>query len=126
MIALARLLAGVSAPNMIAGKEDEIRDEIEVIRSRIAKVDPEEVNESLEEIEDWLEFWKSYAPTVYGAMGGTPTTSTLVFPYGATRDENFQRDAWPMLTSMRNVDGTSTARVLNVYDNAEEEMEGNE
>jgi hypothetical protein len=126
IIALARLIAGVSTPNMIAGKEDELREEIEVIRSRIAQIDPEEVAESLEEINDWLEFWKSYAPTVYGGMGGTPTTNTLVFPYGSTPDENFQRDAWPMLTSMRNVDGTSAARVLSHYNETEVQTEGDD
>lgn len=125
IIALARLLAGVSTPNLIAAREDELREEIEFIRARVAKVDPNEAGESMEEIDDWLEFWKAYAPKEYGSMGGTPSASTLAFPFGSTRDDNFQRDAWPMLTSMRNVDGTSAARVLNVYKESEK-SEGQE
>lgn len=125
MIALARHLAGVSSPNLIAAREDEVREELEYIRARVATVDPDEVGESMEEIDDWLEFWKAYSPKEYGSMGGTPSASTLAFPFGSTPDDNFQRDAWPMLTSMRNVDGTSAARVLNVYKESEQ-AEGNQ
>ena len=43
-------------------------------------------------------------------------SNRLMYPYGGVPDENFQREAWPILTSMRNVDGTSAARVVNVYE----------
>lgn len=49
-------------------------------------------------------------------MGGTVSEQTLMYPYGSVPDDNFQREAWPVLTSMRNVDGTSAARVVNVYE----------
>lgn len=119
LIALARLLAGVTTPDLIAAREDELEEEIDAIRARIAAVDSEEEHEALAEIDEWVRFWKAYAPQDYGKMGGTPTGSTLVYPFGNIPDDNFQRDAWPMLTSMRNVDGTCVARVLNVYDAAD-------
>jgi hypothetical protein len=116
LIALARLLAGVTTPDLIAAKEDEIREQVATIRARIESVDSRELDEALIEIEDWISFWKAYAPQEYGRMGGTPSESTLVYPFGSEPDPLYQREAWPMLTSMRNVDGTCAARVLNVYD----------
>jgi hypothetical protein len=116
MIALARLLAGVSTPNLIASKESDFRKQIDAIMARVHAVDSDESGETLAEIEEWLEFWKAYSPHEYGKMGGAPTNATLVYPFGGTKDPTFQRDSWPMLTSMRNVDGTCSARVLNTYE----------
>jgi hypothetical protein len=56
-------------------------------------------------------------------MGGTPTDTTLAYPFGGYPDDQFQRDAWPIPTSMRNVDGTSEAMVVNVYDAGNTEHE---
>jgi hypothetical protein len=120
MIALARLLAGVTTPDLVTAKEDEIREQIATIRARIEAVDSRELDEALVEIEDWIRFWKGYAPHEYGKMGGTPSNSTLVYPFGSVPHPLYQRDAWPMLTSMRNVDGTCAARVLNVYDDVQQ------
>jgi hypothetical protein len=123
MIAFARLLAGISTPDLIVAKEDEFREQIDSIRARIEMVDQEELNEALAEIEEWLQFWKNYAPHEYGKMGGVPSDSTLVYPFGGVPDQAYQRDAWPMLTSMRNVDGTCAARVLNVYEVDDDQQE---
>jgi hypothetical protein len=45
----------------------------------------------------------------------------LAFPFGGIPDPDFQRDAWPVMTSMRNVDGTCEAQVVNVYESADAE-----
>ena len=116
IIALARLMAGISAPDLIVEREAELTTELQVIRDRIEKIEPDELHEASEEIEEWVEFWREYSPPEYGRMGGTPSESTLVYPFGAHPDQDYQRDAWPMLTSMRNVDGTCSALVLNTYD----------
>ena len=116
MIALARLLAGVATPNMVTAREIEFQQEIAAIRTRIEDIDSNEVGEAIEEIEEWVQFWKKYAPSEYGKMGGTPSVSTLAYPFGNIPDPLYQRDSWPMLTSMRNVDGSCAARVLNTYD----------
>ena len=49
-------------------------------------------------------------------MGGRVTTRTLAYPYGTTPDPVFQEKSWPVLTSMRNVDGTAEAKVIASYD----------
>jgi hypothetical protein len=120
LIAMARLLAGVSRPNLIDSRGEEIAEQIAAIIARIEQIDPHEVEEARIELDEWIEFWRKYAPPEYGRMGGIVTEQTLVFPFGSVPDPQFQRDAWPLLTSMRNVDGTSAGLVLNVYE-AEQE-----
>jgi hypothetical protein len=115
LVALARLIGHVDAPNKIGPLTQRVEEQIEAIISRAEAVDPDEVPEAREELSDWLAFWKRYSPPLYGKMGGAVSEQTLMYPYGGVPDESFQRDAWPVLTSMRNVDGTSTALVLNTY-----------
>src|SRR5664279_1215330 len=62
LVALARLLAGVTTPNLISGRKEEVDIQIDAIRSRINAIDHDEVDESLAEIEDWMEEWQEYAP----------------------------------------------------------------
>ncbi len=118
LIALARLRSGITSPGDIEAHLSELQQEIEVIIERALAVDPDEVEEAREELNQWVRFWRAYAPSEYGKMGGVVSAETLVYPFGNVPDQRFQREAWPMLTSMRNVDGTSSARVLNVYDAA--------
>lgn len=115
LVALSRLLAGVEKPDQIVAKMDSVEREVAAILVRAAYVDEPEVGDARDELDEWLSFWRRYAPPVYGKMGGTVTEQTLMYPYGSTPDEGFQREAWPVLTSMRNVDGTSSAMVLNTY-----------
>jgi hypothetical protein len=56
-------------------------------------------------------------------MGGKPEDTTLAYPFGSHPDEVFQSHAWPVPTSMRNVDGTSEARVLAIYEDAQQDHE---
>lgn len=121
LIALARQSAGVDHPADLDDHWDEMQDEIDAVLDRIRHIDPDEEEEAREELNEWLEFWQRYLPPEYGRMGGTVTESTLAFPFGGHPHEQFQRDAWPVPTSMRNVDGTSEARVLNYYSVSEEE-----
>lgn len=116
LIALARLMGGVSTPELIGARRSEVAEEVSFILNRAKAVDEDEAGETQTELEDWLEFWENYRPPKYGRMGGTVSEQTLMYPYGSVPDDNFQREAWPVLTSMRNVDGTSAARVVNVYE----------
>ena len=86
-------------------------------------MDPDEADEAEEELEDWLNFWRQYLPPEYGPMAGRVDDQTLAYPFGSIPDPDFQRDAWPVMTSMRNVDGTCEAQVLNVYESADAEAE---
>ena len=120
LIALARLVVGIERPNMMAANEDALEEQVEVILERARLIDPDEVDEAREELRDWISFWRRYSPPEYGRMGGAVSNQTLMYPFGGVPDQQFQRDAWPLLTSMRNVDGTSAGRVLNTYDHPAE------
>jgi hypothetical protein len=116
LIALARLMSDVETPDKLPALEKRVAEEVHYILDRIEAIDPDEVEEAELEFRGWLADWKKILPQEYGKMGGKPDTTTLVFPFGSVRDPLYQRDAWPMMTSMRNVDGTSAAMVLNSYD----------
>jgi hypothetical protein len=123
LIALARQLAGVIDPSTIGSHKKEVQNQVEAIVQRIRAVDSGEAEEAEQEIEAWLKFWERYAPPEYGRMGGAVEDQTLAYPFGSIADQQFQREAWPILTSMRNVDGTCEAQVLNVYEPFELEAE---
>lgn len=120
IVAMARLLAGVKTPDTYEDHEEQIATEMNYILERIEKLDPEEKDEAAEEIQEWLKSWKAMLPAEYGKMAGKPDTTCLMYPYGSPPDPLYQRKAWPVMTSMRNVDGTSVAKVLNIYDITED------
>lgn len=116
LIALARQRAGITTPGEINEHDDAIDEEVAAILARVESLDPKEVDAASAEIDEWLNFWRQYLPASYGRMGGKVSDTTLAYPFGGHPDEDFQREAWPVPTSMRNVDGTSEAKVLNIYD----------
>ncbi|CAM3276197.1 helicase-related protein [Asticcacaulis taihuensis] len=115
LIALARQLAGVAHPNQLRDRQQEVENEVAAILDRVSSIDEGEAIETDDELSDWLEDWRRYSPPEYGRMAGKVEESTLAYPFGGYQDPAFQREAWPVMTSMRNVDGTSEARVLNIY-----------
>lgn len=121
LVALARLLADVEKPDRITAMLDGVEEQIEAILERAESIDEGEYDDTKRELAEWLTFWRNYSPPQYGRMGGVPTDQTLMYPFGSVPDDTFQRDAWPVPTSMRNVDGTSMARVLNVYASSADE-----
>lgn len=124
LIALARQRGGVTKPDEINHCDDAVEQEVAAILRRVKHVDPKELDAAAAEIDEWLSFWRNYLPAEYGRMGGKVEDTTLAYPFGSHPDESFQRDAWPVPTSMRNVDGTSEARVLNVYDINSDDLQG--
>jgi hypothetical protein len=121
LIALARQLAGVTSPDQIGARISAVSSEVDLLLNRVRLIDGAERDEALQEIEGWLTRWRNYAPGDYGWMAGNVTHETLAFPYGGEPDPEFQRLAWPLLTSMRNVDGTAVGRVVGTYEANNEE-----
>jgi hypothetical protein len=124
LIALARLRVGLNAPGDFDRYLNAIDDQVDLILERVGSIDEDELEDADRELREWLAFWRKYKPPSWGSMGGTPKESTLMYPYGSNPHPIFQDDAWPILTSMRNVDGTSTARVLNTYPDPETAQNG--
>lgn len=123
LIALARQRAGVASPAEIDDYDDAMNAEVRAILDRVSRLDEKEREATSAELIEWLEFWRKYSPADYGRMGGKPTDTTLAYPFGSLPDQQFQRDAWPIPTSMRNVDGTSEALVMNYYEDAPSDLE---
>lgn len=115
LIALARLLKNVGHPGLIADVEPDIREIARLIVKRVSSIDPSEVRDAEQELNQIIAQWKATAPTEYGHMAGSPGTRTLMYPYGRTPTEGLEDEAFPVLTSMRNVDTTCGARVLSKY-----------
>ena len=100
-----------------------MRDEIQTVLRRVEGVDPDEVEGTRAELERYLEEWRNLKPPSYGRMGGTVSEVTLAYPAGGRPDEVFQGRSWPVLTSMRNVDGTCMANVVLTYDGPKQDTE---
>ena len=119
VIAMARLMLGICTPPEIGDYSDELRLVMEAILKRVQLVDEDEFEDSKEELNSIVEKWKSYSPPSFGKMAGTPSTQTLMYPMGRMKNEDFEAEAFPILTSMRNVDATCAARVLTTYPDTE-------
>lgn len=115
VIAIARLMYGIITPAEIRDCTDEIDGMMETILKRVQQVDEDELDDAETELNSILAKWHSYAPPGFGQMGSTPSTQTLMYPMGRIRNEDFEAEAFPVLTSMRNVDATCAARVLTTY-----------
>lgn len=115
LIAIARLISGVETPDLLPNFREALLSEIDNILNRIDDIDPDERVDAEREIQSWLDEWNEILPSQYGEMGGAPNTTTLAYPFGSSPHPVFQKDAWPIMTSLRNVDGTSEALVLNKY-----------
>ena len=115
LIAFARQLSGFEKPADISRLRDTLNNEVQFLLERISYIDKDELEDASFEISEWLNHWADYSPGAWGGMGGEPSEQTLMFPFGANSHPDFQEAAWPVMTSMRNVDGTSAARVLSTY-----------
>ena len=115
LIALARLVVGISEPGQLAERRQELEREVEGVFSRIRSIDPDEELDARTEIEEALDLWESVSPAEFGKMAGSVDTTTLAYPYGSPPNPVFHENAWPILTSMRNVDGTAAAKVIATY-----------
>lgn len=115
VIALARLITGMRVPGDIS-KYPDVQDElVKVILDRVQRVDTDEYEDALRELSGIFKDWRDYLPQEFGQMSGTPTTQTLMYPLGRNVNEDFEGKAFPVLTSMRSVDATCSAKVLQTY-----------
>lgn len=115
LVALARQVCGVADPGNVRDLDDVLEQELKILLQRIADIDGDERDDAERELREWIAEWQKIAPAEYGRMGGTAETTSLMYPFGSNPDQSFQRDAWPIMTSMRNVDGTCEAQVINRY-----------
>ena len=115
VIALARLLTEMKVPEDINKFPDVQKELVEVILDRVKKIDKDEYEDAHRELTEIIREWKKYLPRDFGKMGGSPTTQTLMYPFGRNINDDFEGKAFPVLTSMRSVDATCAGRVLQTY-----------
>jgi len=90
-----------------------------IIRSRVEKIDHEELDNTIQQISELIKQWKNLKPAVYDSFnsgGNTP----LIYAAGMLPDPAWENKSWPTPTSMRNVDALCGVRVLKEYLTGEE------
>ena len=88
----------------------------EIIFRRVSEIDKEEIQKTIEMVERRLEQWQHNLPIIYGSFAQTDNLP-LMYPAGTNPPEQTKFRAWSTPTSMRNVDSTCDAIVINEYIN---------
>ena len=99
--------------------EDLIEKVKNIIFERVNLIDQDEYDLTLSLIEEKLHHWQLELPIDYGGFGARPNTP-LMYPSGTSVTEDL-KGAWSTPTSMRNVDSTCEATIVNEYLNIDEE-----
>lgn len=102
-------------PNPFPTKEivQKVKD---IIFRRVAEIDKDEIQKTIEMLERRLEQWQHNLPIIYGSFAQTDNLP-LMYPAGTNPSEQTKFRAWSTPTSMRNVDSTCDAIVINEYIN---------
>jgi hypothetical protein len=87
-----------------------------LIFDRVALIDDEEYDKTVELVEEKLNYWRNEEPLEYGSLGQV-TNIPLMYPAGSSPSEDIKLRAWATPTSMRNVDSTCDAVVVTNYIN---------
>lgn len=122
LVAIARHLCKFDSPKDIAddSKLASLDAELDWVLNRIENVDPDERLDAEHELSRAIRKWRQYAPAAWGKMAGSIEEKSLMLPYGAPGDDPLVQAAWPVMTSMRNVDGSSAASVLSIYSDTDQ------
>jgi hypothetical protein len=91
-----------------ATKIDEIKD---IIKSRISVVEPEEIQAALAQVDEIIDDWKTWSPRKYSDFTGGNDVP-LMFQAGSLRNAIWGTRGFPTPTSMRSVDASCEAYVL--------------
>ena len=113
IVMYSRLVAGLSENNNASlFDEKTVRGEFkEYIRERINTIDPEEVNQAMQEFENKIDEWKIKSEgLVYSLNKYMNDKFPLMRDYSSIKYTN-EYDAWPVLQSLRNVDVPTKCRL---------------
>jgi hypothetical protein len=102
-------------PNPFPTKEV-IQNVKDIIFKRVTEIDNEETQKTMEMLDRRLEQWKHNLPVIYGSFSPTDN-QPLMYSAGSNPPENIKLRAWSTPTTMRNVDSTCDAIVINEYIN---------
>lgn len=88
----------------------------QIIIKRVSEIDNNELQKTVEMLERRLEQWQVNLPIEYGSFGSSDNLP-LMYPAGNNPPENIKLRAWSTPSTMRNVDSTCDAIVINEYIN---------
>ena len=92
--------------------EDLIQYVTQIIYDRVNLIDEGEYEQTIQLIEEKLEYWRNELPMIYGTAFGQQAGTPLMYAAGANPSEDIRIRAWATPTSMRNVDSTCEAYVI--------------
>lgn len=97
--------------------DEELRERIErIIEERVAGVDPDEREKAIEEVRAKFNHWRRIQPPRYGDCNPVLKEELpLLNPSGTIPHKKWEKPVWQTLTSMRDVDASCNARVIDSY-----------
>jgi hypothetical protein len=107
------------SPQPLPARElfDCIRD---IVRKRVSNVDPKELEPTLKLLEERIGEWARRLPPRYGEFYPQGDELPLMYPAGISPPEEWDLKSWPTPTSMRTVDVSCDAKVVERYKVSEE------
>lgn len=101
--------------------KQEIINEIKnIIIKRVETINEDELYDTIKIVEEKLRYWENELPSVYGKPFGQITDLPLMYPAGSNPPDDIKCRAWSTPTSMRNVDSTCQAMIINNYYSVDE------
>ena len=94
---------------------DNIEDVIEFILTRVSGIDIDEYDNTSDNLNNFIQKWRQYNPTIYGNMGGYVNSNEswpLLYPAGKAIEERLKPFVTETPTSLRNVDAECRGMIL--------------
>jgi ATP-dependent helicase YprA (DUF1998 family) len=91
-----------------------------VILKRVEKVDPDELDRTREELDEFIVEWKRSPQNKYGDFAPPTEDIPLMYPAGSQPLPEWLDRAIPTPSSMRNVDATCDAQTISAYPHSRE------
>jgi hypothetical protein len=87
---------------------------IKVIKERVEMIDSQEVNDTINSINDFFNEWERNNPEIFSDFINQDRLP-LIYPAGSSPNKKWANKSKKTPTSMRSVDATSEVRILNKY-----------
>jgi hypothetical protein len=120
LVAACRHLQGARKPADFDPDSPEMVRFREHLEDRVRSIDPAHLEYLMRALMKLSATWRRAPAAQWGGFGPRPEERPLMFPAGSEPREEWQNLAWPVPTSMRNVDAECRAEVLQMYPDPDE------
>jgi len=97
------------------GLPENVDEAVSIIVNRVKRIDPDEYDDTIARLNDILEHWRNYNPTIYGNMVGRVSDKDswpLLYPSGKVIINRLKTWVFETPTSLRNVDSECRGMIL--------------